>query len=386
MSQRKICIVTGSRAEYGLLYWLMKEVQDDPELELQLVVTGMHLSPEFGLTYKTIKNDGFPIAEHVEMLMSSDSPVGIAKSLGLGTIGFADTFPRLKPDIVVLLGDRYEILAAAQAALIARMPIAHLHGGETTEGAIDEAIRHAITKMSQLHFVAAEPYRRRVIQLGEDPSRVFNFGSLAVDNINKLNLLDRQELERELNFEFGPESFLITYHPVTLGSLDPEKAMLELIKALDSFPKAQLIFTKPNSDTHGRVIQQIIDDYVAMHNGRAIAFNTLGQLRYLSTLKHVNLVLGNSSSGLSEAPLLGTPTVNVGERQRGRLRAPSVLDCPEKAEEIAWAIRQALSDDFVMRAEQYAQRFCSSDVSARIKEQLKATNLDRLMSKKFYDL
>lgn len=386
MSQRKICIVTGSRAEYGLLYWLMKEVQDDLELELQLVVTGMHMSPEFGLTYKTIEVDGFPIAEKVEMLMSSDSPVGIAKSLGLGIIGFADAFSRLRPDIVVLLGDRYEILAAAQAALIARMPIAHLHGGETTEGAIDEAIRHAITKMSQMHFVAAEPYRRRVIQLGEDPSRVFNFGSLAVDNINKIKLLDRQELERELNFKFGPESFLITYHPATLGSLDPEKAMLELIKALDAFPKAQLIFTKPNSDTHGRVIQQIIDDYVAMHNGRAIAFNTLGQLRYLSTLKHVNLVLGNSSSGLSEAPLLGTPTVNVGERQRGRLRTLTVLDCSENADEIVLAIRQALSADFVMRAEHNAQRFRSSDVSTRIKEQLKATNLDRLMAKKFYDL
>lgn len=386
MSRRKICIVTGSRAEYGLLYWLIKEVQDDPELEMQLAVTGMHLSPEFGLTYKTIENDGFPIAEYVEMLMSSDSPVGIAKSLGLGTIGFADAFSRLKPDIVVLLGDRYEILAAAQAALIARLPIAHLHGGETTEGAMDEAIRHAITKMSHLHFVAAEPYRRRVIQLGEDPGRVFNFGSLALDNINKIKLLDKKELERELNFNFGPVSFLVTYHPATLGSLDPEKAMLELIKALDAFPKARIIFTKPNSDTHGRVIRQMMDDYVAMHNDRAVVFNTLGQLRYLSTLKHVNLVLGNSSSGLSEAPLLGTPTVNVGERQRGRLRTPTVLDCSENADEIVLAIRQALSDDFVILAEQYAQRFCSTNVSARIKEQLKAINLNSLVAKKFYDL
>jgi len=240
---RKICVVTGTRAEYGLLYWLMKEIDADSELQLQVIATGMHLSPEFGLTYRTIENDGFVIDAKVEMLLSSDTPVGIAKSIGLGVIGFADALERLKPEIMVVLGDRYEILAAVQAALVARIPVAHIHGGETTEGAIDESIRHSITKMSHLHFVAAEPYRKRVIQLGEHPDRVFNVGALGVENINRLSLLEKSELEQNLNFNFSSPTFLVTYHPTTLGAIKPAEAMQALLNALDAFVDAKIIIT-----------------------------------------------------------------------------------------------------------------------------------------------
>ncbi|MDI6813072.1 MAG: UDP-N-acetylglucosamine 2-epimerase [Desulfitobacteriaceae bacterium] len=386
MSRRKICIVTGSRAEYGLLYWLIKEVQDDPEIELQLVVTGMHLSPEFGLTYKTIVKDGFLIADTVEMLLSSDSAVGVTKSLGLGTIGFADTFARLRPDIVVLLGDRFEILAAAQAALIAKIPIAHLHGGEITEGAIDESIRHAITKMAYIHFVAAEPYRKRVIQLGEDPKRVFTVGFIGIDNINNLQLLDRNSLEKELAFNFGKTSFLVTYHPATLGRIAPQEAIKELLLALESFPDARIIFTKPNADQDGRLLAQLVDDYIQKHENQAIVFDSLGQVRYLSLLKHTNLVLGNSSSGLSEAPFFGTPTVNVGERQRGRLRWPTVIDCDENAEAIRMAIRKALSEEFAKNTETFAQIQKQESISRKIKDKLKKIHLNEILVKKFYDI
>ena len=386
MSRRKICVVTGSRAEYGLLYWLIKEVQDDQELELQLVVTGMHLSPEFGLTYKTIVEDGFPIADTVEMLLSSDSAVGVTKSLGLGTIGFAETFARLRPDIVVLLGDRFEILAAAQAALLAKIPIAHLHGGEITEGAIDESIRHAITKMAYVHFVAAEPYRKRVIQLGEDPKRVFTVGFIGVDNIRRLKLLDRNSLEKALAFKLGETSFLVTYHPATLGKIAPQQAIKELLLALESFPEARIVFTKPNADQDGRVIAQLVDDYVRRHQDRAIVFDSLGQVRYLSLLKHTNLVLGNSSSGLSEAPFLGTPTVNVGDRQHGRLRWPTVIDCDENSEAIRMAIRKALSEEFVKNTKTFAQIQKQESVSRKIKEKLKEIHLNEVLAKKFYDI
>lgn len=386
MSRRKICIVTGSRAEYGLLYWLIKEIQDDPALQMQLVVTGMHLSPEFGLTYQTIVKDGFPISDTIEMLLSSDSAVGVTKSLGLGTIGFADTFSRLKPDIVVLLGDRYEILAAAQAALIARIPIAHVHGGEVTEGAIDDSIRHAITKMAHVHFVSAEPYRKRVIQLGEDPKRVFTVGFTSMDNLLRLQLLERDALEKSLDFILGETSFLVTYHPATLGTVAPRQAMRELLLALESFPDARIVFTKSNADTDGRALAQLVDDYVARHRNQAIAFDSLGQVRYLSLLKHANLVLGNSSSGLSEAPFLGTPTVNVGERQRGRLRLPTVIDCDENAGDIRMAIRKALSEEFVKNAEAFAQTQRQERVSLKIKEKLKEINLDDTLAKRFYDL
>ncbi len=383
--KRKICVVTGTRAEYGLLCWLMREIRDDPALELQIIATGAHLSPDFGLTYRAIEADGFAIDAKVEMLLASDTPVAIAKSIGLGVIGFADALAVLKPDILVLLGDRYEILAAAQAALVARIPVAHLHGGELTEGAFDDAIRHALTKMAHLHFVAAEPYRRRVIQLGEDPDRVFNFGAPGLDSLHRLTLLGRADLEAALGFAFGAVNLLVTYHPVTLADEDPQAAMAALLAALDAFPQARIIFTRPNADTHGRVINELIDRYIEDRPGRAAAYASLGQLRYLSAVAQVDAVIGNSSSGLSEAPALKKPAVNIGARQQGRLRAASVIDCPAAPDAIRAAISRALSAEFAPVVQAAVAPYGDGDASRRIKEQLKITPLDGLAVKKFYD-
>ncbi|PKM77870.1 MAG: UDP-N-acetylglucosamine 2-epimerase (hydrolyzing) [Firmicutes bacterium HGW-Firmicutes-15] len=384
MNTRKICVVTGTRADYGLLYWLMKEIQADEDLVLQIVATGMHLSPEFGLTYKTIEEDGFKIDQKVEMLLSSDTPVGIAKSIGLATIGFADVLERLKPDILAILGDRFEIFAAAQAAMVARIPIAHLGGGESTEGVIDEAIRHSITKMSHLHFVANETYRQRVIQLGENPERVFNYGEIELDNIMRLILLDREALEHKIEFKFQPTVFLVTYHPVTLCN-NSEQAMAVLLGALDQFPEASIIFTKPNADTNGRVLIKMIDEYVATHSSRARTFTSMGQLLYLSAIKNADVVIGNSSSGLTEVPALSKPTVNIGNRQKGRLKASSVIDCEENEEQIIAAIQKALSPDFKGSLRQVLSPYGEGNASLRIKEHLKTVDLEGITMKEFYD-
>jgi UDP-N-acetylglucosamine 2-epimerase (non-hydrolysing)/GDP/UDP-N,N'-diacetylbacillosamine 2-epimerase (hydrolysing) len=383
--KRKICVVTGTRAEYGLLYWLMKEIQADDALELQVIVTGAHLSPEFGLTYKVIEADGFEINEKIEMLLSSDTAVGITKSLGIATIGFADAYARLKPDIVVLLGDRYEILAAAQAAMVARIPIAHLHGGELTEGVIDEAIRHSITKMSQLHFVANEIYRRRVIQLGEHSDRVFNYGAPGLDNIHRLRLLDKNKLELAIDFKLKQTVFLVTYHPVTLYD-NSAQCMLYLLRALEHFPDASIIFTKPNADTNGRILIKMIDEYVENHPAQARAFISLGQTLYLSAVKNADVVIGNSSSGLVEVPALKKATVNIGDRQKGRLRAGSVIDCEEDEKQIIAAIHKALSPEFQDSLCDVVSPYGEGNASLRIKEQLKAVNLDGITIKEFYDL
>jgi UDP-hydrolysing UDP-N-acetyl-D-glucosamine 2-epimerase len=343
---RKICIVTGTRAEYGLLRGVIDGVRDAPELELQIVVTGMHLAPEFGLTVREIEADGVPIAERVEMLLSSDTAVGVTKSTGLGMIGLADAFARLRPDIVVLLGDRFEILAAASAALLAGIPVAHIHGGETTEGAFDESIRHAVTKMSHLHFVAAEPYRRRVVQLGEAPERVFVVGALGVDAIHRLQLLDRKALEESLRFENGERNLLVTFHPATLDPAQAGNQMQAMLDALDTLgPSTHLIFTMPNADTRGRELGQMIESYVA-ERPHARAYASLGQLRYLSAMAIADGVVGNSSSGLIEAPALGVGTVNIGDRQDGRLRAASIIDCAPQREAIDAALRRLFSDEF----------------------------------------
>ena len=385
--KRKICIVTGTRAEYGLLYWLMKEIGTDLDLQLQLIATGMHLSPEFGLTYQQMEADGFTIDAKVEMLLSSDSPVGIAKSMGLGVIGFADALDRLKPDILVVLGDRFEILAAVQAAMVARIPIAHIHGGEATEGLIDEAIRHAVTKMSHLHFTAAEPYRKRVIQLGEAPERVFNVGAVGLDNLTQLNLLTRLELEKALSFRLSPSPVILcTYHPVTLSEDDAGYALKELFKALDRMPDIKVVFTKGNADTGGRVISQMIDDYACNNSERVAAFVSLGQVRYLSLLRESDLVLGNSSSGIVEAPTACTPTVNIGDRQRGRLKAPSIIDCDESADSIAAAIKKALSPEFQKVAAEGRTFFGEGGASKRIKQVLKVSSLEGVLLKHFHDL
>ncbi|MCS3638166.1 UDP-N-acetylglucosamine 2-epimerase [Salinibacter ruber] len=386
MATRRVCIVTGTRAEYGLLYWLMREVKEDPDLDLQIIATGMHLSPEFGLTYQEIEEDGFEIDEKVEMLTSSDTPVGIAKSMGLGTIGFADALHRLEPDVLVLLGDRYEVLAVAQAAMVARIPIAHIHGGEVTEGAVDDSIRHAVTKMAHVHFVATAPFKKRVIQLGERPGRVFNVGAPGLDYLRHLDLMDRDELESSLDFELGGPTFLITYHPATLQTRPPEESTDELLKALDQFPEARLIFTKANADADGRTINQRIERYVNEESHRAQLYSSLGQKRYLSALHHVDLVLGNSSSGLTEAPAVPVPTVNLGARQDGRPRAESVIDCREQTDEIVESIRSALSDSFRERLENVTSPYGDGRATPRICRHLKEITLEGLTTKSFYDL
>lgn len=385
-NMRKVCVVSGSRADYGLLYWLIKEIQEDVDLKLQLIVTGMHLSPEFGYTYKIIEQDGFRMDAKVEMLLSSDSPQGIAKSMGLATIGFAEVFERLEPDIVVLLGDRYEIFAAAQSALVARIPIAHLHGGERTEGAIDEAIRHSITKMASFHFVAAEEYRKRVIQLGEQPDRVLNFGSPALDNIQRLTLLGKKDFEESICFELGEKNFLVTYHSVTLERKGPCGVLKNLFEALNSFPDAKIIFTKSNSDTDGRIIHSMMDEYVSKNSKRAIVVDSLGQQRYLSAIQHVDVVIGNSSSGIIEAPAMKKPTVNVGDRQRGRLKATSIIDCEEAVPAIIGAIEKALSMEFCCLLPNTISLYGDGNASHRIKEFLKTVSLDNILMKEFFEI
>lgn len=383
MPKRKICIVTGSRAEYGLLYWVMKEIQDDPDLQLQVVATGMHLSPEFGLTYKDIEADGFTIDAKVEMLLSSDTPVGIAKSIGLGVIGFADALDLLRPDILMLLGDRFEILAVAQAALVAKIPIAHIAGGDVTEGAFDEAIRHSITKMAHLHFVTNAAAARRVRQLGENPEHIFNVGSPGVDYIKRLKLLGRHELEEALDFRFKEKNLLVTFHPVTLETQPAVDQFQELLTALDNLgPNFGIIFTKPNSDTDGRAIIRLMDSYVATHpNTRA--YTSMGQVRYLSALAQVDAVVGNSSSGLYEAPSFGKPTVNIGDRQKGRLQATSVINCGTEASSIGKAILQALASDCSDALNPYGD----GNSSIRIKDCLKrVAEPAALLKKHFFDL
>jgi UDP-N-acetylglucosamine 2-epimerase (non-hydrolysing)/GDP/UDP-N,N'-diacetylbacillosamine 2-epimerase (hydrolysing) len=383
-TRRRICVVTGSRADYGLLFWLMKAIEGDRDLELQVAATGMHLSPEFGLTSREIEADGFRIAAKVEMLLSADTPVAIAKSLGLGVIGFADAFARLAPDVVVVLGDRFEILAAAQAALVARIPIAHIHGGEVSEHAIDESIRHAITKMAQWHFVAAEPYRKRVVQMGEAPERVFTSGAPGLDHLAKTEWLTRSDLEKKLGMRLGTPLLVVTYHPATLSTLAPEAAMAELLGALEEFSQATIVFTHPNADAGGRVLIRQIEDFAAAHAGRAKAFVSLGQRTYLSLVREADVVLGNSSSGLTEAPALRKATVNVGERQKGRLKATSVIDAAERRADIARALRQALSPQFRDALASTRSLYGMGDASGAILAQLKS-DLPRV-HKAFFDL
>jgi len=342
---KKICVVTGTRAEYGLLRWVMEGIRQSPELELQLVVTGMHLSPEFGMTVEAIEADGFEVDRKLEMLLSTDTAVGVTKSMGLGMIGFADALAQLKPDLILVLGDRYEIFAVAASAMIARIPIAHLHGGEITEGAFDEAIRHSITKMSHIHFVAADDYRQRVIQLGEQPERVFNVGGLGIDNILRLKLLTCDELEEMLNFKLKKRNLLITFHPVTLEQNTSAHQMDELLAALAELEDTGLIFTMPNADTEGRVLSRQIEAFCAQHS-QARSYTSLGQLRYLSCINLVDGVIGNSSSGLLEVPSFKKGTINIGDRQRGRLRAASVIDCEPDQDSIRNALKRLYSAEF----------------------------------------
>lgn len=382
---RKICVVTGTRAEYGLLYWLMKEIEADSDLQLQLIVTGMHLSPEFGLTYKEIEKE-FTITKKIEMLLSSDTSVGISKSMGLAQISFAESFDQLKPDIIVVLGDRYEIFSTVSAAMIARIPIAHLHGGETTEGAFDEAMRHSITKMSHLHFTATEEYRRRVIQLGEHPQRVFNVGGIGVENIKRLKLLSKNELEQSMDFKLGEKNILVTFHPVTLENSTAKEQFQELLGAVDELQATQIIFTKANSDTNGRIINQMIDEYVAKNRSKSVAFTSLGQLRYLSALQFVDAVVGNSSSGLLEAPSFKIGTINIGERQKGRLKASSVIDCESNKDVIQKALDKLYSKKFQESLKNVKNPYGDGIASKQIVDTLSAVDLSNILKKKFYDV
>ena len=381
---KKICVVTGTRAEYGLLRWVMEGIRQSPVLELQLIATGMHLSPEFGLTVEAIEEDGFQVDRKVEMLLSSDTAIGVTKSMGLGMIGFADAVAELKPDLMLVLGDRYEIFAAAAAAMIARVPMAHLHGGEATEGVIDEPIRHSVTKMSHLHFVAAEQYRQRVIQLGEEPDRVFNVGGLGIDNILRLKLLSREELEGALDFKLAPRNLLITFHPVTLEHDTSGQQMDELLAALAELQDTGLIFTMPNADTEGRVLFEKIEEFCAQHP-RANAYTSLGQLRYLSCIQHVDGVVGNSSSGLAEVPTFKKGTINIGDRQRGRLRAASVIDCEPKRASIRAALGELFSAEFQSRLPAVKNPYGNGGASDAIVEELEQRPLDELLKKHFYD-
>lgn len=384
--KRTICAVTGSRAEFGLLTGLLKEVRADRDLDLQIVVTCMHLSPEFGLTYREIEEEGFQIDKRVEILLSSDTPVGISKSMGLAQISLSEVFMELAPDFVVLLGDRFETLCSAATACVARIPVGHIHGGEITEGAIDDIFRHAITKMSHLHFTSTDVYRQRVIQMGEHPDRVFHVGSLGVERLSQLDLLSKRALEEEIGFSFGEEAILVTYHPVTA---DPGSARLQfhdLLKALDSFESLRILFTKANADAEGRVVNRMIDEYVSQHPSRTTAFASMGQVRYWSAMKHVDAVLGNSSSGILEAPSLKTPVVNIGERQKGRVRAANVIDCDPSREAIVASLKEALSKRFRAKMARVVNPYERKNTALEIKEILKKCNLKEILNKRFYDL
>lgn len=383
---RKVCVVTGTRAEFGLLRWLMDEIAQHARLELQVAVTGMHLSPEFGSTYQEIEDAGFNIDAKIEMLLSADSDTAVTKSMGLGVIGFADAYERLQPDIIVILGDRFEIFAATSAALIAGIPVAHLHGGETTEGAFDEAIRHSITKMSHLHFVAAEEYKNRVIQLGESPERVFNVGGMGIDAIKRIRLLDREALEESMDFRLGDKNLLITFHPVTLeGQGCSTEQMQELLDALAELDNTHLIFTIPNADTGGRELTRMVREFVDGRDNASV-YSSLGQLRYFSCLAQVDGVVGNSSSGLLEAPAFQIGTVNIGDRQKGRLKAESVIDCEPSKTAILKAIGRLYSHDFQSTLKKCGNPYGNGGASKAIVKVLADYPFEGLLKKSFYNI
>ncbi|WP_066055895.1 UDP-N-acetylglucosamine 2-epimerase [Robertmurraya korlensis] len=383
----KISILTATRAEYGLLKPIIKKMNLDSSFDVRVVVTGTHLSPEFGLTFSEIEQDDIKIDKKIEILLSSDTPVAIAKSMGLALVSFADYFDELKPDLLVVLGDRYETLAVCTAAMNLRVPIAHLYGGETTEGAIDESIRHAITKLSYLHFTSTEEYRKRVIQLGEDPSRVFNVGALGIENIHNQTLLNKEELESSINFSLEKPYAIVTYHPVTLDANSSLSQFESLLDACKKFKEMNFIFTKANADVDGRIINQLIDNFIE-DNSNAIAFNSLGMKRYLSALKYGSIVIGNSSSGLIEAPSFGIPTINIGDRQKGRLQAGSVINCEPITSDIESAISLALSNEFKNRASNVTNPYGDGNTSMKVISTIKDYLLNKKINlkKPFYNI
>lgn len=382
---KKIAVITGTRAEFGLLSPLIDEIHKDKNMQLQLIVTAMHLSPEFGYTVDIIETQGYKIDSKVECLLSSDTAVGVTKSVGLATIGFADALNNLEPDLIIILGDRTEMLAAATAAMLANIPIAHIHGGETTEGAYDESIRHAITKMSFIHFASTEIYRNRIIQLGEHPDRVFNVGAIGLDSINNLDLLSREELEKAINFKLGKKNILVTFHPVTLDNKSARAQFKVILDFLYSLKEVHLIFTYANSDKDGRVINKMIKEFVNLNNDRAISFESLGQLRYLSALKYMDMVLGNSSSGILEVPSFLIPTINVGDRQKGRLLSESVIQSEPNLDDLTLAFQKATDLSYLEKIKDQKQLYGSGNASKKIMNVISDFNVQNL-KKTFYDI
>ncbi|APJ04560.1 UDP-N-acetylglucosamine 2-epimerase [Silvanigrella aquatica] len=394
LMKKNICVVTGSRAEYGLLYWIMNYFNHDADINLQIIVTGMHMSPEFGDTYKQIEADGYKISYKVEMLLSSDTKSAITKSIGLGVIGFADAFENLKPDLLIVLGDRFEILSAVQSAVIYQIPVVHIHGGEITEGSVDDSFRHAITKMSHIHFVATEEYRKRVIQMGESPKTVFNFGAPGLDSIHKLNYFNQSELEESLGIKLGKINFLVTFHPVSIFSQEQNiNSVKELLDALKRYPDAKIIFTKTNSDAFGRTMNKLLEDFVEENSSHCVIHSSLGHKRYLCLLRFVNVMIGNSSSAFIEAPVFNLPAVNIGCREQGRIESPSIISCHDKKEDILKAIDRALSAEFKKSIEfQPLPYGKGGDNSLKICNHLKSILFDPdfsasdFIKKKFFDL
>jgi GDP/UDP-N,N'-diacetylbacillosamine 2-epimerase (hydrolysing) len=385
MSKRKICVITGSRAEYGLLYLLMNEINIDQGLVLQVVVTGMHLSKEFGNTFKQIEKDGFCIDKKVDISIYSDTEIGICESMSEGLAGFAIAFHELKPDLIVVLGDRFEIFSAVTAAMVSKIPVAHIHGGETTEGAIDEPMRHSITKMSHLHFAATYEYRNRIIQLGEQPERVFNFGGVGIDNINNLKLLTKVDFESAINFNLGEKNLMITFHPVTLENSSSGIQFQELLDTLSSLKNTKIIFTKANSDTNGRIINTMIDEYVELYEN-CISFKSMGQLNYLSALQYVDAVVGNSSSGLIEAPSFKIGTLDIGDRQKGRIKADSVISCSPTKNNIEIALKKLYSKEFQKTLINVKNPYGEGGASKQILNVIRSYPLEDVLKKSFYNI
>lgn len=384
---KRICVITGTRAEYGLLKPLIMKMIDDKEIDLKLVVTGMHMSTEFGLTYKLIEEDGIVIDEKIEILLSSDSHVATSKAMGLAIISFSEYINRTKPDMVIVLGDRYEILAASISAMVANVPIAHIHGGEITEGAQDDVFRHCITKLSYLHFTSTESYRKRVMQLGEEPHRVFNVGAIGIENIKELKLLSKEEIEKSINFTLNKKFALVTFHPVTLEQGLAEIQITELLGALEEFDDMKFIITKANSDNEGRKINRKIDEFISKNPEKYIGFVSMGQLKYLSAMKYCSMVIGNSSSGIIEAPSFNIPTINIGDRQKGRLQAKTVINCDPIKSDIIKAIKRGLSKEFKDKISKIENPYGDGDTSNKILYEIKkALSKEIELKKTFYDI
>ncbi len=383
---RKIAVFTGTRAEYGLLYWIIKGIHESDTCELQLYVGGTHLSPKFGSTVEEIEKDGFPIKERLDFLIPSDTSIGIAKSMGSALIKATENFHKNSPDLLIILGDRFEAMAICQAAMLEGLPIAHIHGGEITEGLIDEAIRHSITKMSHLHFTSTEEYRRRVIQLGEDPKNVFNVGAPGIDNIKSLNLIDKESLSKELNFDLSDPFFLITYHPVTLENDGALEALDNLLKVMGTYSDYKFVLTYPNADTHGRPLIELLKEFRDKHSDKVMLTKSLGQLKYISLLKYCEAVVGNSSSGLIEAPSFKKPTVNIGNRQGGRIFGDTVINCNEDQESIRLALEKALSPKFKDVCRKANNPYGNGGSSNKILDTIKSIPLNNIVFKKFYNL